>query len=283
MKIGIIGAGRVGCSLGKYLAEGGQAPAGFFSKSKKSVEDAATFTNTRAFSSLEELAKLCDVIWITTPDGAIGPVWDSIRNLSVHDKIICHFSGSLSSVVFSNRVEQGCRACSIHPMYAFNEKFTSYKQLKNVLFTIEGDSGAVSSMRQLFEKLGNQVCIIPPDKKTRYHSAAVMASNLMIGLYQMSLDMLADCGFDGKTAKALLAPLIRENIGKMLTASPEQALTGPVERGDTATLEAHLKILTPQEKKVYTALSERLTDIAERKNPGRDYGQIKDIWKGIQE
>ena len=55
MKIGIIGAGKVGCSIGKYLTEHGFSVAGYCSKSKKSVEEAATFTNTKAYDSLAEL------------------------------------------------------------------------------------------------------------------------------------------------------------------------------------------------------------------------------------
>lgn len=129
------------------------------------MEEAATFTNTRAFSSLEEIVKNCDVIWITTPDSEIRSVWESIQTLSVRDKIICHFSGSLSSVVFSNRDGKGINACSIHPMYAFNQKFTSYQQLKDVLFTMEGDSEAVFAMKFLFEKMGNTVYIISPEQK----------------------------------------------------------------------------------------------------------------------
>ena len=48
MKIGIIGAGKVGCSIGKYLKKHDFSVAGYCSKSKKSVEEAATFTNTKA-------------------------------------------------------------------------------------------------------------------------------------------------------------------------------------------------------------------------------------------
>lgn len=277
MKIGIIGAGRVGCSMGKYLVEQGCTVAGYYSKSEKSVEEAATFTNTRAFSSLEEIAKNCDVLWITTPDSEISSVWESIQKLSVRDKIICHFSGSLSSVVFSNRDRKGIKACSIHPMYAFNQKFTSYQQLNDVLFTMEGDSEAVLAMKALFERMGNIVYIISPEQKMRYHAAAVMASNLIIGLYQMSLDMLADCGFDEYAAKRLLGPLVRDNVFNMLELSLEEALTGPVERGDTDTVRGHMAVLTPQEQSVYAALSERLVDIAGRKNPERDYRELMDI------
>lgn len=275
MKIGIAGAGRVGCSIGKYLAEQGQSPVGYFSKSKESADIAAAFVGTSSFSSLEELVEACDVIWITTPDDAIVPVWKSIQKLPIHGKMICHFSGSLSSVVYSGRNKKGMTACSIHPMYAFSNKFTSYQQLHSAIFTMEGDAEALAQMKPLFEGLGNRVCVIAPEKKMRYHAAAVMASNLMIGLYQMSADIMADCGFDAATTAQLLNPLVKENVKKLLSSSPEEALTGPVERADVETVKKHLAVLTGEEKTLYCILSEVLASIAERKNPGKDYSEIR--------
>lgn len=277
MKIGIVGAGKVGCSMGKYLEEHGQAVMGYFSKSKKSVEEAATFVHTGAFLTLEELVEACDVIWITTPDDAIAAVWESVRRLLVHDKIICHFSGSLSSDVFSKRDESGVKACSIHPVYAFSDKFTAFQQLNTAMFTMEGDEEALFVMKPLFESMGNKVQVIAPEMKARYHAAAVMASNLMIGLYRMSEKMLMDCGFDEETAEELLRPLVRGNIDKLLASTPQEALTGPVERGDEKTIQKHLPVLTKQERCVYAALSRELVEIAAGKNPEWNYEDIQNM------
>lgn len=277
MDIGIVGAGKAGCSIGRYLKEHGISVAGYFSKTRESVDEAATFTNTRAFRSLRELLAACDIIFITTPDDVVQQVWSCIAGESIHGKIICHFSGSLSSVVFSGRRETGAAGCSIHPMFAFSDKFTSYEKLNQVMFTMEGDAEALAVMRPLFEKMGNRVCVISSGKKERYHAAASMVSNMMIGLYQMSLDMLCDCGFEKEDARQLVEPLVRGNIETLLTATPEQALTGPVERGDIETVEKHLNVLTKQEKEVYVNLGQTLTDIASRKNPNRDYTAISKL------
>lgn len=79
MKIGIIGAGKVGCSIGKYLTEHGFSVAGYCSKSKKSVEEAATFTNTKAYDSLAELVAESTILFLTTPDGALESVWNELK------------------------------------------------------------------------------------------------------------------------------------------------------------------------------------------------------------
>lgn len=271
MKIGIIGAGKVGCSIGKYLTEHGFSVAGYCSKSKKSVEEAATFTNTKAYDSLAELVAESTILFLTTPDGVLKSVWNELKKESIQNKIVCHFSGSLSSDLFSNREEYGVSAASFHPMYAFSSKFTSYEQLNHVIFTAEGDSHALSVVGDIFRKAGNKVCVMESAKKTRYHASASMISNLMIGLYEMSIQMLMDCGFSREDAVELTTPLVQNNIKALLLSSPEEALTGPIERGDTETVKKHLSVLTEAEKEVYLRLGETVLEIAGRKNPERDY------------
>ena len=283
MDIGIIGAGKVGCSIGKYLKEQGCPVAGYVSKTGESVDSAATFTGTKAFGSLEELAAASEVLLITTPDDIIPSVWNCLAKQSIQGKIICHFSGSLSSVVFSDMDKTGASGCSIHPMYAFSNKFTSYEKLNQVFFTMEGDEKAIAVMKPLLESLGNPVCVIAPENKVRYHAAAAMVSNMVTGLYQMGLDMLVDCGFETEQARALVEPLVRGNIEAVLTSSSEQALTGPIERNDVETIRKHLQVLKSGEKQVYINLGQRLVELAGRKNPDRDYAAILKCFQEVSQ
>ena len=272
MNIGIIGAGKVGVSVGRYLKDNNIQIAGFYDIDCENAAFAAQFTETDCFSKLKELVMVSDTLFITTPDAVIGSVWDCIKNnMSVQNKIVCHFSGSLSSDLFSNREEYGVSAASFHPMYAFSSKFTSYEQLNHVIFTAEGDFYALSVVGDIFRKVGNKVCVMESAKKTRYHASASMISNLMIGLYEMSIQMLMDCGFSREDAVELTTPLVQNNIKALLHSSPEEALTGPIERGDTETVKKHLSVLTEAEKEVYLRLGEMVLEIAGRKNPERDY------------
>lgn len=277
MKIGIIGAGKVGCSMGKYLVEHGISVEGYYSLKKESVDSAATFTGSRPYYVLHDLVSVSDILFITTPDDCISGVWEQIRNQLIQNKIICHFSGSLSSVVFSDCGQTGASACSIHPMYAFSDKFTSYKNLKQAIFTMEGDREALDTMRPLFESMGNTVCVIKSENKRKYHAAASMVSNMMIGLYQMGIQMLGECGFDELSARRLIGPLVRGNVEKLLETSVEEALTGPIERADADTVRKHLEVLSESERAVYVNLGKMLIGIASQKNPDRDYTAISNI------
>ena len=110
MKVGFIGAGKVGCSLGKYLVTHGVNVVGYLSKRHSSAEQVAHFTGTRAFDSLEQVVQASDILFITTPDHEISLVWEELRKLPLAKKCICHCSGSLSSAVFHGRDNAGLMA-----------------------------------------------------------------------------------------------------------------------------------------------------------------------------
>lgn len=139
---------------------------------------------------------------------------------------------------------------------------------------MEGDSHALDRVDLVLAQAGIRHFVIDSAKKERYHAAASMVSNMMIGLYQMSIDMLQDCGFEEAAARLLVEPLVRNNIENLLATSPEQALTGPIERNDVETVRKHLAVLTEEEREVYTSLAQKLVETARRKNPDKEYGEI---------
>ncbi len=275
--VGFIGAGKVACTMGKYLSERDIRVTGYYDTSEASADEAATFTNSKAFTNETDVIAASDVIFIATPDDVIATVWEKIRTMNIKDKLIGIFSGSLSSNLFSGIETTGASGFSIHPMFAFSDRFSDYRELHNTRFAMEGDSRAVEVIRALFEGLGHTVTEIDSDKKYRYHAAASVASNLMVGLYEMSLTMLVDCGFSEQEAGAFLSPLVRKNTAAMTEAGPVEALTGPIERGDADTVRHHLEVLTGEERAVYTPLAKRLVDIARKKNPDRDYKRLREL------
>lgn len=277
MQIGIIGAGKVGCSIGKYLKKAGIPVIGYFSKSVESAAEAAHFTGTLVFEDIRDIVSASDTLFIATPDDRIVEVWDCIADMPIQNKIICHFSGSLSSVVFSGIEKAGASGCSVHPMLAFNNRFSSYKQLNSAMFTIEGMDKAVREVKSIFEGLGNNVFVMKSEEKVRYHAAASVVSNQMIALYQIGIDSLVKCGFPKEDARVLVAPLVSGNVNSLLKNGSESALTGPVERNDIHTVEKHLDVLSGDEREIYRLLAKRLVNIAEGKNQNRDYSGMRKI------
>lgn len=277
MKIGIIGAGRVGTSLGKYFSDCDQCVVGYYDTNEVAATEAAEFAHTDSFLDLEELVRRSDTLFITSPDGIIGKVWDCIRKMSIESKIICHCSGSLSSVVFSGIEEQKAFACSMHPMLAFSDKFSSYSQLHGAFFSIEGDKEAVSIMKPFMESLGNQVCEIERESKAKYHAAASILSNQVVAVLETGYRLLTECGFDEAFARAASANLVIGNMQHVVEDGPVKALTGPIDRCDKQTVEKHLSVLEGLDLEMYRILGKKLIAIASEKNPTTDYQTLKDI------
>jgi predicted short-subunit dehydrogenase-like oxidoreductase (DUF2520 family) len=277
LKIGIIGAGKVGTTLGKYLCQYGIEITGYYSRTRESADEAATFTGTSSYSSMEELAKESDTIFLTVPDGEIASVWQSLKQYTICDCIICHFSGALSSRIFSGIESTGASGVSIHPMYPFSSKKQSYQDFQGAYLVMEGDKKALDTMKALWEKINHPVLVLDAGDKIKYHAAAALASNAMLGLMKTSLDLLGECGFDSDESMALLTPLVRSNVSSMLEKGCVESLTGPVERNDIDTVSKHLSALSGDDLGVYRSTAVKLVELAERKHPQRDYGDMRKL------
>ncbi|MGN0026604.1 MAG: Rossmann-like and DUF2520 domain-containing protein [Clostridium sp.] len=283
MKIGFIGAGKVGFSMGKYLKDKGINVTGYYSRNENSSLEASLFTNTNQYKELKNLVEESDTIVISTPDDKILEVWNKIKNLSIKNKFICHLSGSLSSNIFSNISHYGAYGYSIHPIFPISDKYNSYKSLKNAFITIEGDRKYINEVKLFIESLGNRTKVLEKSDKTLYHLASVISSNLIIGLINISLNYLKEYGFTEKEAINALYPLIKENIEGINNKGVINSLTGPVERGDFNTINRHLLNIKEEDKDIYISLSNKILSLALEKNKDRDYGKIREILGGIYE
>ena len=267
MNIGIIGAGRVGTSIAKYISKSScHTITGFYSERYEDAVTSADFCHTRPFQTLSQLVSASDTLFITVNDGQIKNVWDCIDKPSAGNKIICHFSGSLSSDVFAFANDYSICTGSIHPVYAFSDKFSSYRELDKAVFTVEGDKFFVDSMKDLFSAFGNRIFTIDKQYKALYHAGASMASNHLTGLLQTVVDMLLQCGFCEEEAYTVLRPLMTNNLQTALEKGTVYALTGPIERGDIATVQKHLTVLNTEQKAVYQALGRQVIATARRKH-----------------
>ncbi len=277
MKAGFIGAGKVGFSIGKHLTAHGTEVSGYYSRTPESSRQAAEFTGSRQYMSLKQIAEDSDILFLSVCDSAIAPVWEQLKKLPLQNKLICHFSGVLSSGIFSDIERVHAYGYSVHPLFAFSDRYESYRHLADAFFTIEGNPEQIHSIEKIFHSCGNHTAVISPEAKVRYHAAAAVASNLYVGLAFLAEEMLQDCGFSPEAAHEALGPLIRGNAENIVSSGPVQALTGPVERNDTDTAAAHLSCLTGQEREIYRLLSLKVLQAAQQRHPDRDYREMKGV------
>ncbi len=279
MKIGFVGAGKVGCTLGKFFTEGGIRMTGYYSRHIESAKAAAEFTGTCCYDELSRLVHDSDAIFITVPDSTITDIYKELKKFDIRGKQICHCSGSISAgEAFPDAAETGALIFSIHPLFPISDKYTTYRELTGAFFCLEGDKGCVDVWKERLGSMGVKTQVIRPEDKVRYHAGCAIASNLVCALVHESIGLLKDCGFSEAGAGKALAPLIRSNIEHILSDGSIKALTGPVERNDIKTVQKHMACFpTKKEKELYCTVSSNLIQIAGEKHPETDYSEMERI------
>jgi predicted short-subunit dehydrogenase-like oxidoreductase (DUF2520 family) len=313
-KIAFIGAGKAGCSFGRYIIEGRDSRlrgndkktrndneksavipakagisatytiAGYYSKTKSSTEFAAEFTSSGAFESLADLLRAADIIFITTPDGQIESVGKELvqisrsENIPLMGKLIGHLSGCLSSEVLKDAAEEGALTFSLHPACAIPSKDKAWVALKSTLLTFEGGTCSRVEIAPLLDILGNKIGNIDVKYKTLYHAACVILSNFSVGLAKEGTDLLVRSGLEPDFAGEFLKTLFLGNAENIAALGPVAALTGPAERADAGTINGHLKTLADfgdeTDIELYKSLTEILIRVAKEKNPERNYSEV---------
>lgn len=280
---GFIGAGNVGFTLGKYFAAHGIPVAGYYSRSAESTRKAAVFSNSTAYTDLPSLIETSDILFLTVPDDQISPVFREVSRYDIRSKFVCHTSGALTTQdAFPGMKTTGAFCFSVHPLFAVSDRYHAYEELSDVFFVLETDPripGSVAALRRLtrlLESAGLHTQTIRSDRKAAYHLAASVASNLVVALMDVSIELLEDCGFPEDAAREALTPLAMGNLRHILRDGTIAALTGPIDRGDAGTVKKHLAALTdPTLQEFYRLLSRRLLTLAKEKHPERDYEPVQ--------
>ncbi len=275
MKVGFIGAGKVGTSLGKYMTEHQVLLSGYYSRTLEHARWAAAFTGAGCYSNIFDLVADSDILFLTVGDDAILKVVQDLQQEEIRGKYICHCSGAATSEVLYPLQKKGAYAASLHPLCAVSSREQGWRDLETAYFTIEGDQAGQELLQTLFLDFGTAIEVISPEVKAKYHMAAVFASNFVTALYEEAAELLEGCGLSREFSCSALAPLFLQNAQNIIQKGTRQALTGPVERADIGTVEKHLNEAEGAQRLLYQLLSQKLADLAEEKNPNRDYTELR--------
>jgi predicted short-subunit dehydrogenase-like oxidoreductase (DUF2520 family) len=271
--VALVGAGALGTVLGRGLAENGQRVEAVLSRSAKSARALADRVGASVAGSVEEeaLPAAVRLVLICVPDDAIAGVAERLAGFTHpwDDTIVAHTSGAQPAAVLDPVARKGAATMSFHPLQTFTEA-TSPAALNGIFVGLEGDERALAVGEVLASKLGAHPVRLTPEEKARYHCAAALASNGLVALMAVVEEVfgsLEDVDATGRTGTDLVAPLIEHTWAHLDQGSPEEALTGPVRRGDEGTVQAHLDALqaeTPHLVPLYAALSTEMVRVAVR-------------------
>lgn len=262
MKTGFVGAGKVGICLGAYFKSHEICVLGYFSRSLKSAQFAADFTQTKVYK-LEDLVFQSDIIFITTNDDEIMNVALQLSKIpDCKNKIIVHTSAAQSSQILD--ILKGNYLYSLHPLQTFADIDSSIKALQTSYFALEGDERKINILENLLKKTNNRYFKLNAQQKVLYHIGACIASNYLVTIINSSLELYESIGINKDDAINALKPLIQTTVENSFKLK-QRALSGPIIRGDKKTIQTHLQAL--QENKflnLYSVLGIYTTDLTEK-------------------
>lgn len=266
--INIIGAGRVGKTLGSlFVRFAGAQIGGICNKTLGSAQQAAGFIRSGIpCAELHELPE-ADLTLLTTSDNMIAGVVERMcldGMLSAGGSIV-HCSGSLTSDILSPLRALGYSVAGVHPLRSFADPDLSIDGFNGTYCAIEGDHKALELIKPGLQLIGAITHEINPQAKAAYHAAGVFASNYLVTLAQHAWVCLLDAGVDKKIALQMILNLMQGTVDQMCQQSePAHALTGPIQRGDTVTVQSHLNALRQvQQKKLYSVLGQATLPLTE--------------------
>lgn len=257
MDIGIIGAGKVGVSIGFMMKRSGIPVRTISDVLDTSLDTARAYLAEDVSYTKNNLdvVRTCDVIAITTQDRIIR---DVVREIDagtgrLDGKMFFHTSGADPSSILKPLDEKGALLGSLHPLQTFPDIDSAISVLPDTYIFIEGDEGVLETLTSIGEKIGYRVQMIGSDDKVLYHLSAVFVCNLLCALYYAGEKIMDTINIGLEP----FLPIIRATLKNIENKGPLMSLTGPVIRGDLKTVEAHLKAMKDMEdyKDVYKALS----------------------------
>jgi predicted short-subunit dehydrogenase-like oxidoreductase (DUF2520 family) len=258
-EIAIVGAGNLGSALALALHGAGYRISEIVYRkggSKQRALRLAAQVRSRAVQ-MPQAKFSADVVWICVPDSNIAACARELARLAEwKGKIALHPSGALASDELQALQRRGTAVASAHPLMTFVRR--SIPRLSAIPFAIEGDDAAVRVARRMVRDLGGQSFTVGRKDKALYHAWGALASPLLIALLATAEQVAMAAGVRSRAAaRKRMLPILQRTLRNYGALGPADAFSGPLLRGDLATVRGHLHALgkLPSAKQVYLALA----------------------------
>ena len=256
MNTGLIGPGRVGAGLARLLAGRGYTVRSVSGRSPARAEAlAATLPDCNAVGP-QAVADTCDLVFITVPDNAIASVAEAIAWR--RGQGVVHCSGALPAAALAAVERHGALPGAFHPLQTLPDAQAACENLPGSFVAIEAEEPLLGKLTGIADSLECAWGYVPPAARPTYHAAAVLVSNYAVALTHAGVALWRALGKTEEEALQALMPLLQGTVHNLRRLGPTPALTGPVARGDWATVERNLAAIAdtaPQQTFTYAAMA----------------------------
>ncbi|MEK7703889.1 MAG: DUF2520 domain-containing protein [Myxococcota bacterium] len=254
LRVYILGTGRLGLGLALALRSANVPVVGLWNRSAARRRRARRpWGGAIDGPDFGEAIARANLVLVCVSDDALASVAQALRQSGhlARNTVVAHCSGALAASELG-RLPHVLRG-SLHPLVACATARVAARELPGAAYAVEGDAGAVAQLHDVVRALRGRAIPVSAKGKARYHAAAVMSSSLVLALVSMATQEAQAAGMHH--AERELLRLTRGAIEAAQTLGCVSALTGPLVRGDVATLTRHMQALGPRARAAYTLLS----------------------------
>lgn len=263
--VAIVGAGNLGTALALSLRHAGYAiqeivarhdSASLGRARKLAMLVSGPRTGPVEVSSIRKVALKSSLVWLCVPDREISSCAEVLaRNSHWQRKVAFHSSGALSSSELAALKKKGAAVASVHPLMTFVRNVRPC--LRGVPFALEGDPSALRAARRIVGDLGGEPFSLTAPHKPAYHAWGGFTSPLLVALLVAGEQVAMEAGISRAQARRRMSKIVQQTISNYFEKGPADAFSGPIVRGDAATVQKHLNVLRqlPEVEQVYLALA----------------------------
>jgi predicted short-subunit dehydrogenase-like oxidoreductase (DUF2520 family) len=258
-RIAIVGPGRLGTALALALYRRGYRITEIIGEQGRHYQRLASSLARKVRARARGIVDArfdCEIIWLCVPDSLIA---DVARVLAARDlgqaRVAFHSSGALSASEIKPLRARHLVVAAVHPVMTFVTD--SQPRLEAVPFSMEGDDSAIQVAQKIVRNLGGESFRIKAPRKAAYHAWATFASPLLIAFLAALEEAGRAAGIQPKTGKRRMMPIVQQTLRNYFALGPARSFSGPIVRGDVATVQRHLNALRncPDARNVYISLS----------------------------
>jgi predicted short-subunit dehydrogenase-like oxidoreductase (DUF2520 family) len=264
LRVGIVGTGRVGSIVGAALAAAGHEIAAVSAVSAASRRRAERWLPAVPVLPVDEVLQAAQFVLLAVPDDALRPLVTGLAQVGAWraGQLVAHTSGAHGIGVLDAAAARGVLPLALHPVMTFAGRPEDLDRLAGATWGVTAADELRAVAEALVIELGGEPVWIPEPARALYHAALALAANHLVTLVNDARDVLACAGVDEPAR--VLAPLAGASLENVLRLG-DAALTGPVARGDVATVARHLAELAahvPQVERPYRAMARRTAERA---------------------
>ena len=264
LRVGVIGAGRVGTVLGAALARAGHQVVAASAVSEASVERAARLLPGAAIRQPEAVLADASLVLLTVPDDALPGLVAGLAatGAPMEGRLLAHASGRHGVAVLEPATRLGALPLAIHPVMTFTGRPDDVDRLTGISFGVTAPGELRQVAEALVIEMGGEPVFIEEASRSLYHAALASGANHLITLVVQAAELLGVAGVPDPAR--MLSPLLFAALDNALRLG-DAGLTGPVARADADTVAGHIEALravSPEALRAYLALARLTADRA---------------------